>query len=159
MSAERRHARHAAADRARKARQERMLSWAIPASVVVLAAVVAVVLTATGGSDGPPAPGSSGELALGEEVYEGTDPLALPAGPEPFRLEREGSDAELVLALPLTSRSEVDLARHADDLIVTVGAYRRVLTLPTSLRGAEVAGAKLRDGSLRVRLRVTEAAR
>jgi arsenite-transporting ATPase len=96
---------------------------------------------------------------LGEEVYAGSDPLALPTGPEPFRLEREGCDAELVMALPLTSRSEIDLARHADDLIVTVGAYRRVLTLPTSLRGAEVAGAKLRDGSLRVRLRVTEAAR
>lgn len=69
MSAERRHARHAAADRARKAQQKRMLSWAIPAGVVLSAAVVAVVLT-SGGSDGPPAPGSSGELALGEEVYE-----------------------------------------------------------------------------------------
>ncbi len=96
-------------------------------------------------------------LALGEEVYADSDPLALPSGPEPFRLEREGADAELVLSLPLTSRSDIDLARHADDLIVTVGTHRRVITLPTSLRGAEVAGAKLRDGALRVRLRVTEA--
>lgn len=70
MSAERRHARQAAAERARKAKQRRTLSWAIPAVVVVLAAVVAVVLTATGGSDGPAAPGSAEELALGEEVFE-----------------------------------------------------------------------------------------
>ena len=91
---------------------------------------------------------------LGYEVYEGHDPLAPPSGVEPFRLERDGAEAELVLALPFTSRSDVDLARHADDLIVTVGSYRRVLTLPTALRGAEVAGAKLRDGALRVRLHV-----
>ena len=70
MSAERKHARHAAADRARKAQRRRTLSWAIPVGVVVLAAVVAVVLTATGGSDAPPAPGSAEELGLGEEVYD-----------------------------------------------------------------------------------------
>jgi arsenite-transporting ATPase len=94
--------------------------------------------------------------ALGDDVYAGSDPLGLPTGPEPFRLERDGEEAELVIALPLTSRSDVDLARHADDLIVTVGSTRRVLTLPMALRGAEVAGARLRDGSLRVRLRVAD---
>lgn len=70
MSSERKHARHAAADRARKARRTRTLSWAIPVGVVALAAIVAVVLTATGGSDGPPAPGSPEELALGAEVFD-----------------------------------------------------------------------------------------
>ena len=93
---------------------------------------------------------------LGDALYGAADPLAPPAGPEPFRLERDGSDAELVLALPLTARTDVDLARHGDDLIVTVGTYRRVLALPTALRGAEVAGARLRDGALRVRLRLAE---
>ena len=43
---------------------------AIPAVVVALAAVVAVVLTATGGSEDPPAPGSDEELALGQQVFE-----------------------------------------------------------------------------------------
>jgi arsenite-transporting ATPase len=91
---------------------------------------------------------------LGDEVYAGSDPLALPEGPEPFRLEREGAEAQVVLALPLASRGDLDLSRHADDLIVTVGSYRRVLALPTALRGSEVVGAKLRDGALRVRLRL-----
>jgi arsenite-transporting ATPase len=95
--------------------------------------------------------------ALGDEVYADSDPLALPTGPEPFRLERDGNEAELILSLPLADRSDVDLARHADDLIVTVGAHRRVLTLPTALRGTHVVGAKLKDGVLRVRLRVEEA--
>jgi mono/diheme cytochrome c family protein len=70
MSAERKHARHAAADRARQAARRRTLSWAVPVGAVALAAIVAVVLTATGGSDDPPAPGSPEELALGAEVFD-----------------------------------------------------------------------------------------
>lgn len=70
MSADRKHARHAAADRARRAERRRTLSWAIPVGVVVLAAVVAVVLVATGGSDDPPGPGSAEEVARGEEVFD-----------------------------------------------------------------------------------------
>lgn len=70
MSAERKRPRRTAAERARQAQRKRTLSWAIPAGVAVLAALVAVVLTASGGTDGPPAPGSPEQLALGEEVYD-----------------------------------------------------------------------------------------
>ncbi len=66
---DRKHARHAAADRARRAQRKRTLTWLIPAGVVALAAVVAVALVAAGGSEEPPAPGSAEELALGEEVF------------------------------------------------------------------------------------------
>jgi mono/diheme cytochrome c family protein len=70
MSAERKHARQAAAERARRAERNRTLSWAIPVVVVAVAAVVAVVLVAAGGSeDGPAEPGSPEELALGQEVF------------------------------------------------------------------------------------------
>lgn len=70
MSAERPHARHAAAARARQAeRRKRWRAAAIPVGVVAIAAIVAIVLTTTGGSDAPPEPGSPEELALGEEVF------------------------------------------------------------------------------------------
>ena len=45
----------------------------------------------------------------------------------------------------------VDLARRGDDLVLTVGTGRRVLTLPSALRRCRVVGASLRDGLLRVR--------
>jgi mono/diheme cytochrome c family protein len=70
MSSERKHARHAAADRARQAERRKTLSWAIPVGVVALAAIVAVLLTATRGSEDPPAAGSAEELALGQQVFE-----------------------------------------------------------------------------------------
>ena len=40
----------------------------------------------------------------------------------------------LHVALPLAERADVDAARAGDDLIVSVGAYRRVITLPSALR-------------------------
>jgi len=88
---------------------------------------------------------------LAEELYDGHDPLALPEGPGPFRIGRTRSGAVLRLALPLVDRSEVDLARNGDELVVTVGSYRRLLTLPAGLARHRVTAAGLEDGELRVR--------
>lgn len=70
MSSERKHARHAAADRARRAARRRTMSWAVPVVVVAVGLVVALVVMATGGSDDPPAPGSPEQVALGQEVFD-----------------------------------------------------------------------------------------
>ena len=43
-------------------------------------------------------------------------------------------------------RADVDLARHGDELVVTVGSYRRLLTLPAGLARHRVAGARVEDG-------------
>ena len=57
----------------------------------------------------------------------------------------------LRLALPLVSRTDVDLARNGDELVVTVGSYRRLLTLPAGLARYRVAGARVEQGELQVR--------
>jgi arsenite-transporting ATPase len=88
---------------------------------------------------------------LAREVYGADDPLAPARGSGPFRLTRKGSGAVLRLALPFVSRSEVDLARAGDELVVTVGSYRRLLTLPSGLARHRVAGARVEQGELHVR--------
>jgi arsenite/tail-anchored protein-transporting ATPase len=88
---------------------------------------------------------------LAREVYAGTDPLATTTGHGPFRVRRASDGAVLRLALPLVSRAEVDLARNGDDLVVTVGSYRRLLTLPSGLARFRVAGARVDQGELQVR--------
>ena len=50
-----------------------------------------------------------------------------------------------------STRDDVDLARNGDELVVTVGSYRRLLTLPAGLARLRVAGARVADGVLRVR--------
>lgn len=90
---------------------------------------------------------------LASDVYAGADPLAAPSGRGPFRVDRTSAGAVLHLALPFVSRTEVGLARNGDELVVTVGSYRRLLTLPAGLARLQVAGAKVDAGELQVRFR------
>jgi len=90
--------------------------------------------------------------ALARSLYDDADPLAAPVGDGPFRVTRTDSGGAVVhLALPFVTRAEVDLARNGDELVMTVGSYRRLLTLPPGLARLRVAGARVDDGELRVR--------
>ena len=86
-------------------------------------------------------------------VPEGAaDPLEVTATLDPLSVERVSSDEFVMsLSLPHADRDQVGLVRKGDDLVVTVGRYRRVLALPSALRRCTVDGAALRDGALRVR--------
>ena len=88
---------------------------------------------------------------LARDAYDGADPLATTGSGGPFRIRRTEAGAVLGLALPLVSRAEVDLARNGDDLVVTVGSYRRLLTLPSGLARHRIAGARVEQGELQVR--------
>jgi arsenite-transporting ATPase len=89
--------------------------------------------------------------AFAAAAYAGSDPLDRPPGAGPLDVRRTPTGAALRLALPFAERSDVDLARHGDELVLTVGSHRRLLVLPTALRGMTVAGARVADGELRVR--------
>jgi arsenite-transporting ATPase len=97
-------------------------------------------------------------VALAEEVYAGHDPLAVPEGEGPFRVTRTAEGAIAHLALPGAERDQVHLGRNGDDLVVTVGSYRRLLTLPAGLARLQVAGARVEQGELQVRFRERELA-
>ncbi|MGC5013896.1 ArsA family ATPase [Streptosporangium sp. DT93] len=81
-------------------------------------------------------------------MYGESDPFAPPAVDAPLRITAEG---ELILALPLADKEDVDLSRKGDELIVNAGSYRRILALPAALARRPVRDAALRDGFLRVR--------
>jgi arsenite-transporting ATPase len=89
--------------------------------------------------------------AFAAAAYGDSDPLAAPTGEPPVTVRRTTEGAALRVALPFAEKGDVDLARHADELLVTVGSYRRVLVLPTALRHQQVVGARLEAGALVVR--------
>jgi arsenite-transporting ATPase len=100
-----------------------------------------------------------GAAALAEfaaQAYAGDDPLAPPTGDEPMTITRTPSGATLRIALPFVAKSDIDLARHGDELVVTVGSYRRLLALPAALSRHTVVGARIEDGALQVRFRAPE---
>ncbi len=82
---------------------------------------------------------------------DGVDPFGPAPEAEPIVVERSGDEFVLAIALPFADRSEVGLVRKGDELVLTVGSYRRVLALPSALRRCTVVGAALRDGRLRIR--------
>jgi len=80
------------------------------------------------------------------------DPFAvLGAEHDPVSVEQDGDGYVLSLALPLADRREMDLVRKGDELVLTVGSHRRILSLPGVLRRCTVAGAELREGRLGIR--------
>lgn len=97
---------------------------------------------------------SLGELA--REVYGEADPLEAVEGAGPFRITRSTAGAVVHLALPYVTRDEVGLARHGDELVVTVASYRRLLTLPPGLSRHQVTGARVVGGELQVRFKEGE---
>jgi arsenite/tail-anchored protein-transporting ATPase len=98
-----------------------------------------------------------GELPLppaGADELAALDVDDLPApAPAAPRVDRDGDDFTLVLALPRARRTDLGLARRGDELVVDVAGERRVLTLPSVLRRCDVTGAALRDGALRIAFR------
>jgi arsenite-transporting ATPase len=70
-----------------------------------------------------------------------------------LRVDRTGEDYVLRMALPLADTTSVEAVRAGDDLVVTVGGNRRVLTLPSVLRRCVVVAGEFEAGELRVRFR------
>ena len=87
---------------------------------------------------------------LAEELYGDTDPSARLSLSEPFNVTEVGDNVRMSLAVPFADKGEVDVVRIGDEVVVTVGPYRRAFILPDSLKRREVTGAKLDDGVLSV---------
>ncbi|WP_327073098.1 ArsA family ATPase [Kitasatospora purpeofusca] len=91
--------------------------------------------------------------AVADRLYgTGPGPEARAAGPWTVE-DRRAADGLLVwrLELPGAAREDLDLVRRGDELVVGLGAHRRVLALPSALRRCTVAGAGLQDGVLAIR--------
>ncbi len=87
---------------------------------------------------------------LGDELYGDIDPASRLSDTEPFQVLDDGDDVILAITVPFAEKGDVDVLRHGEELIITVGSYRRAFILPDSLRRREVRRAKLEDGVLRV---------
>jgi arsenite/tail-anchored protein-transporting ATPase len=93
---------------------------------------------------------------VAEELYgalPGTDPAPPPTVTELLRVEQVDDAFVLHVSLPLAERADVDAVRAGDDLVVSVGPNRRVITLPSVLRRCTVAGGEFDGRELRVRFR------
>jgi len=87
---------------------------------------------------------------MGESIFGDRDPAEIYYHSVPQRITKQGNDYELMLHLPFVSKHDIDLTCREDELFVTVGPYKREISLPRSLRGRPVRGARLEEGTLHV---------
>ncbi|MFI9049697.1 ArsA family ATPase [Streptomyces sp. NPDC053427] len=76
------------------------------------------------------------------------------AHPDPWTVaDRLATDGILLWRVPLPGarRDGLGLVRRGDEIVVTVGPFRRIRTLPSALRRCTVSGAGLHDGVLDIR--------
>jgi arsenite-transporting ATPase len=88
---------------------------------------------------------------MAKATYGDKDPAQRFTTSSPQRIEKDGTDYVLSLKVPFVDRSSVDLSRHNGELYVTVGNYRREISLPRVLAKRDTGGATIVDGELRVR--------
>lgn len=87
---------------------------------------------------------------LAEELYPDVDPTARLADTRPFDVTEENDQIIMTMSIPFADKGDLDVVQHGDELIVTVGPYRRAFIMPDSLRRRRVTRAKLEQGTLRV---------
>ena len=92
-------------------------------------------------------------------TYGDLDPTDRFVTVSPQRIDKVGADYVLSLDVPFLERTDVDLSRHNGELYVTVGNYRREITLPRVLAQRDTAGASIEDGKLLVRFTKRKEAR
>lgn len=88
---------------------------------------------------------------VARQVYGDADPLATEIRKPPFSFtQQDGNSYLLALDVPLVSRREVDLVRSGDELIISVGSFRRHIPLPQSVMKHDVRSARIENDQLLV---------
>ena len=88
---------------------------------------------------------------LAAAVYAGDDPTAHFYRGRPYAVARENGGYAVSVDLPFTEKDQINLSRHADELVIDLGTWRRTLVLPRILVDAPTEGARFDDGTLKIR--------
>ncbi|MHB1500991.1 MAG: ArsA family ATPase, partial [Candidatus Dormibacteria bacterium] len=85
---------------------------------------------------------------LGLSLFGQTDPAAILYQAKSQSLRKVGGEYVLSLQIPFVSRDQVELTQKDDELYISVGPYKREISLPRVLRGKETRSAQLENGQL-----------
>ncbi|MBN1286528.1 MAG: ArsA family ATPase [Anaerolineae bacterium] len=88
---------------------------------------------------------------LGDALYGDGDPTARMFEGLTHRIDPDGDGGyNLVLALPFTTKADLDLYRSPDEITLRVGSYRRNVVLPYALWDLEIKDAVFKDETLNI---------
>ncbi len=87
---------------------------------------------------------------MGESIYGDRDPSQIFYQSVPQRIRKVGNTYELQLHLPFVGKEDVDIKHREGELFVSVGPYKREISLPRVLNGKRVTKGRLDEGMLSV---------
>jgi len=87
---------------------------------------------------------------MAASIYGDSDPATTYHHAVPQRLQKVGSAYELRLQLPFVGKEDIDITHREGELFVTVGPYKREISLPRVLNGKKVTRGRLEEGTLSV---------
>ncbi len=92
--------------------------------------------------------GVSGLQKLGDILYPDIDPADRFSQRNPYQFNKTDDGYQLVMQLPFLTKQEVNLNKQADELIITIGSFKRHVALPRSLSSTKATSAKLIEQQL-----------
>jgi arsenite-transporting ATPase len=87
---------------------------------------------------------------MGTEVYGDRDAADILYRDDPIRVRKRGTGYVMTMRLPFASRDDMDIHRRGEELFVRVGAYKRNLILPQSLKRMTVREANFAGDHLEI---------
>ncbi|MBV8196099.1 MAG: ArsA family ATPase [Candidatus Dormibacteraeota bacterium] len=89
-------------------------------------------------------------MEMADSIYGDNDPAKQFYRAVPQRLLKVGNAYELHLQLPFVGKEDIDITHREGELYVTVGPYKREISLPRVLNGKKVTRGRLEEGTLSV---------
>jgi arsenite-transporting ATPase len=84
---------------------------------------------------------------MGLDIYGSSDPTAVLYREAPMDISKlDDGTYSVRLRLPFADVDQLDLFQNGDELVIQIGDFRRIMTLPTSLAGLEAGQAEM-DGA------------
>jgi arsenite-transporting ATPase len=89
--------------------------------------------------------------SMARDVFGPRDPTTVFFEGEPMRILQENGEYTMELMLPFATSRNADVWARGEELIISIGGFRRNIFLPRRLVGLDILEAKLREGVLSVR--------
>ncbi len=87
---------------------------------------------------------------IAKKIYGTKDPTSLFLSQKPITIQKADGGFDMLLNLPFQKRSDIDLIKNGDELIIKVGQFKRNIILPPTLINYSVESAKFETERLRI---------
>lgn len=87
--------------------------------------------------------GKVGLQQLADSLYTDINPAERFSERRPYQFQERNGIYQLTMRLPFLTKKDIELTKHGDELIVTIGGFKRHVALPRSLANRRTTGAKL----------------